>query len=94
MKEDIQAIIRDAKTGRKVARIALNGYSALVDDSTGGGRALRSFHMIAGDLRPQWCSATTLLICVGNGQALPARVAALPVEADSAGLIEFLLPAA
>jgi hypothetical protein len=94
MEENIQATIRDATTGRKVARIALNGYSALVDNLTGGSRALRSFHVIAGDLHPQWRSATTLLICVGNGQALPARVAALPVEAGGAGLIEFLLPAA
>jgi hypothetical protein len=63
-----------------------------VADPVAGHKVLRSFRLVAGDLRPQWQRHTTALLCVSNGQGLPVRIAAMPTEDDGWGLLEFILP--
>jgi hypothetical protein len=88
----LEATIRDTITGRKLAFVALNGYSAVLADPVAGERVIRSFQILSGDLRPQWRGHQTMLFCMKNGSALPVRVAALPAEEGGWGLVEFFLP--
>jgi hypothetical protein len=73
-----------------VARISLNGYdieAGGVFPSTG---AMRSFVVVEGDLWDQWNAVETLTLVNETGRKVDVRVAALPVEEDGYGLIEFL----
>jgi hypothetical protein len=92
MERLLDAIIRDPLSGRKLAAVTLNGYNATVADPVVGHKVLRSFRLVAGDLRPQWQLHKLALLCVSNGQGLPIRIAAIPTEDDGWGLLEFVLP--
>lgn len=51
---------------------------------------MRSFKVVTGDLWDQWRQQGKLVLRHDNGQESAVRVAALPVDDDSFGLIEFL----
>lgn len=82
--------VYDNPKNKRVARIALNGY----DIQSGGlfltSGAMRSFVLIDGDLWDQWNAVKTLTLQNESGNQVSFRVAALPVEDDGYGLIEFL----
>ncbi len=52
--------------------------------------AMRSFVILDGDLWEQWNAVATLRLRHETGTEVSIRVAALPVEDDGYGLIEFL----
>jgi hypothetical protein len=70
-----------------VARIALNGYDISAGDQHG---AIRSFKVLQGDLWEQWNQSAPLVLQINETLDTPIRVAALPVDEESFGLIEFL----
>lgn len=51
---------------------------------------MRSFRVVRGDLFQQWSTQEQLVLRSEAGQAFPVRIAALPVDEDSSGLVEFL----
>ena len=77
------------KNHKPVATIVLNGYNI---DAEGilGYRGLRSFKVVQGDLWDAWNAQDILLLHDDQAQVVQVRIAALPVEADSMGLLEFL----
>ena len=78
------------QTKALVARISLNGYDIKaggVFPSTG---AMRSFVLVEGDLWDQWNAVESLTLVNEEGRQVAVRVAALPVEENGYGLIEFL----
>lgn len=82
--------IHDPHSGKLLACIALNGY----DIGAGGlfptSGAMRSFVLLKGDLWDQWNAVEAVTLTHETGQHVPVRVAALPVEEDGYGLLEFL----
>lgn len=73
-----------------VAKVVLNGYNIHGEGPLGKQGAMRSFAIVGGDLWDHWSSQTQLLLQDENGRSAGIRIAALPVEADGYGLIEFL----
>jgi hypothetical protein len=51
---------------------------------------MRSFIIVDGDLWDQWNAVKTLSLKNTRGTAVAVRIAALPVEDDGYGLIEFI----
>ncbi|MCZ7672266.1 MAG: hypothetical protein M5U34_36675 [Chloroflexi bacterium] len=82
--------VYDSQNGKSLARIALNGY----DISAGGlfpdSGVMRSFVLLEGDLWDQWNAVQPIILQHESGAKVTVRVAALPVEDDGYGLIEFL----
>lgn len=82
--------VYDTKTKNLIARIALNGY----DINAGGlfptSGAMQSFVLLDGDLWDQWNAVEPVSLKNETGAQVPVHVAALPVEDDGYGLIEFL----
>lgn len=85
--KDEEATLRSPQNGKRLARIVLNGYN--IDPNQNVGH-IRSFYMRQGDLVEAWSNFEQLLLCGHNGKAVPVRLAALPEDDDSLGLIEFL----
>lgn len=73
-----------------VAEIALNGYNIAAGGVFGLSGAMRSFRVVKGDIVPYWQTQTALTIRDEHGEERKIRVFAVPVEADSSGLVEFL----
>lgn len=82
--------VYDSQNEQPVARIALNGYDIKAGSLLPKTGAMRSFVILEGDLWDSWSSVATLRLRHETGMDVPVRVAALPVEEDSYGLIEFL----
>jgi hypothetical protein len=51
---------------------------------------MRSFKIVRGDLWDLWNEQTAAILANNNGQETIVKVAALPVDNDSFGLIEFI----
>lgn len=75
---------------KTVARVVLNGYNIDQGGPLGHEGAMRSFKLVEGDLWQEWAAQTTLMLRNARGQQSEIRVAALPAEIESFGLIEFM----
>lgn len=84
------AMVYDADSGKKLAQIVLNGYNISAGGPLGKTGAMRSFKIVDGDLFDQWDLRSSLLLHAEDGRVADARVAALPAEDESYGLMEFL----
>ena len=73
-----------------IAQVILNGYNIEQDKSFGTLSAMRSFKIVRGDLWQEWNAQTPVILANANGQEAFIRVAALPVEENSFGLLEFV----
>jgi len=82
--------VYDTEKNQLVARIALNGYDIKAGSLLPSTGAMRSFVILDGDLWDQWNALATLRLQHDTGAEVSVRVAALPVEEDGYGLIEFL----
>ena len=82
--------VYDNPKNKPVARIALNGYDIHAGGLFPTSGAMRSFVLLDGDLWDQWNAVGTLTLKNETGNSVSIRVAALPVEDDGYGLIEFL----
>lgn len=82
--------IYDKHNSSLVARIALNGYDIHAGGVFPSSGAMRSFVLLDGDLWDQWNAVESLTLKNETGDHVAVRVAALPVEDDGYGLIEFL----
>ena len=82
--------VYDIRTKDRVARIALNGYDIHAGGLFPTSGAMRSFVLLDGDLWDQWNAVESVTLKNENGSQVMVRVAALPVEDDGYGLIEFL----
>lgn len=80
----------DAQQNRLVARISLNGYDIKAGGLLPSTGAMRSFVVLHGDLWESWNACANLSLHNETGAAVPVRIAALPVEDDGYGLLEFL----
>ncbi len=75
---------------RPIAQIELNGYTVNSTGPLGHKVRLHSFRIISGKLRRAWWQNERLQMPLPNGQVLAMRVAALPVDEDSYGMLEIL----
>ena len=82
--------VYDTHNKNLVARIALNGYDIHAGGLFPTSGAMRSFVLLDGDLWDQWNAVESVSLKNENGVQVLVRVAALPVEDDGYGLIEFL----
>ena len=82
--------VYDTNNKKLVARIALNGYDIHAGGLFPNSGAMRSFVLLDGDLWDQWNAVESINLKHENGEHVLVRVAALPVEDDGYGLIEFL----
>lgn len=82
--------IYDPRSGKLLASIALNGYDIGAGSLFPSSGAMRSFVLLKGDLWDQWNAVEAVTLKHETGQYVPVRVAALPVEDDGYGLLEFL----
>lgn len=82
--------VHNPGNGRQIATIILNGYNIAATNLLGQTGAMRSFKMVKGDLWEQWSNQSFLLIRAQTGQEAKIRIAALPTDDESAGLVEFL----
>ena len=73
-----------------VANVVLNGYNIQNKGPLGKQGAMRSFAIVNGDLWDPWSQQQTLVLKDENGKKASIRIAALPVEEDGYGLIEFV----
>jgi hypothetical protein len=92
MKKDLSAALDvcDVRSDKIVARIALNGYDIQAGSLLPSTGAMRSFVLLTGDLWEHWNAVAPLRLRTEAGLSVTVRVAALPVEDDGYGLIEFL----
>lgn len=76
---------------KEIGSVVLNGY--LIDNESPLGfpqGTMRSFRVVRGDFWDSWNEQRPLAICAANGDIARIRIAALPVDNDSYGLVEFL----
>ena len=79
-------------TNRKkpLATIVLNGYNIAGGGPLGMSGKMRSFKLVKGDLVTPWEYGHVLSIQDDTGRETAVRIAALPADEDSAGLVEFI----
>lgn len=82
--------VYDHQKNEMLAQVILNGYDIKAGVTTVPHGAMRSFRIVTGDLWEQWDVQMPLLLCNAIGQEAAVKVAALPVDNESFGLIEFL----
>ena len=75
---------------KNIAKVRLNGYNISTERSLWQRGALRSFSINSGDLRKSWSRHEMLLLHDGKSRRARIKIAALPTDEDSFGLIEFL----
>ena len=75
---------------KPVATIALNGYNISKQSTLSQRGAMQSFKVIRGNLHEHWECQSTLLLTGLRGEKAPIKIAALPMEAEAFGLIEFI----
>ena len=78
------------ENNERVANVMLNGYN--IERGAAGGLfgAMRSFKVLDGDLTDSWSTRQSLRIRNQHGEETTVRIAALPVDEESYGLIEFI----
>ncbi|MEM7117595.1 MAG: hypothetical protein AAF614_34505 [Chloroflexota bacterium] len=80
----------DTEKANVVANVVLNGYNIHNSGPLGKQGAMRSFAVLKGDLWDSWNQQQILVLKDENGKEASIRIAALPVESDGYGLIEFV----
>lgn len=92
MKKDLTDAldVYNNQNSKLIARISLNGYNIESGGLFPSSGTMRSFVLLDGDLWDQWNAVETVMLKKETGTQVPIRVAALPVEDDGYGLIEFL----
>lgn len=91
MKENEKATIYDLTNRKKpVATIILNGYNIAGGGPLGMTGQMRSFKLVKGNLVSPWENGRILSMQDSAGRESTIRIAALPVDEDSAGLVEFV----
>lgn len=85
---DVLQVYTDQK--KLVANIVLNGYNIEQGGPIGRHGAMRSFIIVEGDLWDEWSAQQPLTLRSDHGNESMVRVAALPVDDESYGLIEFI----
>ena len=95
MQQLSEVTLRDISTGRRIARVGLNGYRSLSCDanqeSRRAYRLIWSFTVLDGDvekLRYSWERLLPVLLCTTNGRRVPVKIVAMPIE-DGYGIFEF-----
>ena len=81
--------VYDDRQKKIVATVILNGYNIEAGGPLGQLGMMRSFSIQSGDLADQGSIQQILQLRDPQGWEAPIRVAALPVEEDGYGLIEF-----
>ena len=89
-KSDKVLKVYDQQKGELLAQVVLNGYDIRAGVTTVPHGAMRSFRIVDGDLWTQWDVQSPLILSNAIGQEAEVKVAALPVDEMSFGLIEFL----
>lgn len=79
-----------ASQKKALAQVVLNGYNIKRNEAPGSLGAMRSFKIIQGDLWDQWNEQTAVILRDEDGQDVTIRIAALPVDDASFGLLEFI----
>lgn len=87
--EKLLAVYKTAKA-KPIATVVLNGYNIESKSALGRHGAMCSFKIIEGDLWQEWNEQEHLVLRTTAGKEAAVKVTALPAEADSYGLIEFL----
>lgn len=85
--------VREQQNQQTVGYIALNGYHIEAGRLVGRQGKMHSFRIVRGKLPafvPFWSGQKTLWLCGGHGETVPVRIAAMPVDAQSYGLLEFV----
>ena len=85
-----ELIIFDVEQDKLVATVILNGYNIEAGGPLGQHGMMRSFSIQSGNLFDQWSLQQILHLRDPQGREAQIRIAALPVEDDGYGLIEFL----
>ncbi len=95
MAELTEATLLDITGRRQIAKIGLNGYKSHTNnplDEGGQKRTIWSFTVVEGDrdtLQSAWWERAAMTMRTGS-QETHVRVAALPIDAASFGLIEYI----
>lgn len=82
--------VYDRQNKQVVAKIILNGYNIEKSNQLGQRGAMRSFKVVEGSLWDEWDAQRPLILHGEDDQEAKIKVAALPAEEDSFGLIEFI----
>lgn len=91
MKEVTETLhVYDQQRVQVVANVVLHGYNIQNSGPLGKQGAMRSFAIVGGDLWDHWNEQLPLILQDEQGKSANIRIAALPVETDGYGLIEFL----
>jgi hypothetical protein len=88
-KPDVLEVYQPGKQ-KTVARVVLNGYNIERGQVPQQRGAMRSFKVIAGNLWNDWNAQSQLILRTRTGKEALIKIAALPVEEDGYGLLEFL----
>ncbi len=87
------AILYDADSGNPIAKISLNGYTIRPGGPVHLSGAMRSFKLIDGtvnDLRDYWQRQALMGLHIFD-RNLSVRVAAIPVDEEASGFVEFVV---
>lgn len=87
---DVYVTIHDPESRKQLAQVVLNGYNIAAGGAFGHNGAMRSFKVVDGDLWSAWSDQATLLARIHSGKEARVKVAAMPAEEDSFGLMEFV----
>ena len=82
--------VYNTHTKELVARVVLNGYNIKSSGPLGEQGRMRSFSLTSGSLWDPWQRQEQLTMHNEDGRKATIRIAALPADEDSFGLIEFL----
>lgn len=82
--------VHDTKKNKLVAHIILNGRNLEAGGPLGYSGAMRSFKVIQGDLWDFWNRQAILIIRDEDGREARIKVAALPLEKEAVGFVEFV----
>ena len=86
------SVYADVHNQRKeIGSVVLNGYLFENDSPLGFPQGtMRSFRVVQGNFWDSWNEQRPLSICAANGATVQIRIAAMPADSDSYGLVEFL----
>lgn len=82
--------VYDSKKNKPIAHIILNGRNLEAGGPLGYSGAMRSFKIVQGDLWEFWNLHVVLTIRDEAGREARIRVAALPLEKENLGFVEFV----
>ncbi len=91
-----EALIQNAAQTQHIARIGLNGYKRFAQNPVrqeGTSRLIWSFTVLDGNrkaLKQSWLNNQAMTLKIPQGNVAYVRVAALPSDEHSFGLLEFL----